>query len=287
MTKIKLFKEGRKREEISPEDFRKYEKEFFPENTIRKYSYDKRVKFVSKVLTNLAEKARNHIVELGEETGQSQEMLEDEIDKIEMASDKRYLNKVKEIGGLNLEHSIDDWTYDPETNQYRKAAPLGKGVSVNPGHNPAGLVMPIIWPPLSGNSILHKMPSKDQLTLKLLNEVFEELENPVAESSAIAQWKGGDEDLINFEEKIFSKDYVMAWGDDSTIKAISRKVPPHTRLIPFHYEYGCYMVGQAFQRNYEEEVMMDIAEDFSWGDQNVCFPPSSCWLKNQMKQMRL
>lgn len=282
MAPVYLLRDGEK-QEIDPSDFEEYKGEFFPDNTVKDLSYSERVEYVSETLDKLGSKAREHLDELVEETGQSPEMLKEEISKIEMASDERYLNMIKDIGGSYLGEAMEDWVYDAETNQHKKAVPLGKGVCINPGHNPAQMSLSVPWPILAGNSVLHKMPSKDQLTLKLLHEVFEEEDNPVSESSAIAQWKGGGKGLEDFEREVLSQDYVMAWGDDSTIEAINRKRPPYTRPISFHHEYGAYMVDEHIQKNYDDDLLRKIAEDFSWGDQNVCFSPQIMLLEDHGK----
>lgn len=149
--------------------------------------------------------------------------------------------------------------------------PLGKGVNINPGHNVAAVIIPEIWRTLTKNAVLHKMPSNDQFTLKLLDEVYEKINSPVADSCLIGYWPGGSREL---EENLFSEDYVMAWGDDGTIKSIEKKKSPKTRNISFHFEFGAYLVDKETKKRYDDrELLRNIAQDFSWGDQLLCFSP--------------
>ncbi|MFB6180742.1 MAG: acyl-CoA reductase [Candidatus Nanohalobium sp.] len=209
-----------------------------------------------------------NVEELVRETGESREMVLYDIESIREMANPEMLSDWMMHGQTDLSKYLDSWV---EAQNYREAAtPLGGGVSINAGHNVAAAVLPEIWRVLSRNSIIHKMPSGDKHTLEVLHQVYNEYDNPVANTCRIAYWPGGSEQL---EKALFSLDFVMAWGDDKTINQIRKKISPTTRFIPFHFEFGAYLVDKETQQNYSQELLQQIAKDFSWGDQLLCFSP--------------
>lgn len=255
------------------------ERKNFPENPknvlpdnkpLREKTSEEIVDQLSKMLKKYAERLKKpeNIEKLAKSSGESKDMVKFDIKIIEKMSDKELLSSWLKDGGTDLGKYMEEWV---EAEGYlQKAAPLGRGVNINAGHNIGAVVVPEIWRVLSGNSVLHKMPSNDKVTLEILHNVYQEHENEITETCKIGYWPGGSEEI---EKNLFSADYVMAWGDDSTIASIRGKVSPTTRFIPFHFEFGAYLVDKETQENYEEELLERIAKDFSWGDQLLCFSP--------------
>ncbi|MCJ7450233.1 MAG: hypothetical protein MUP58_00660 [Candidatus Nanohaloarchaeota archaeon QJJ-9] len=246
-------------------------KEAIPSNQeLRNTSMEQIYKELENALSSFTEKARQeeYLEEIMEETGESKDMILDDLELVEKMADKNYYKGLMQMGDTNLEKYMDDW--NPALGYDEKAVPLGKGVNINPGHNMAAVVIPEVWRALSKNSVLHKMPGDDQVTMRIMDEVYQEMDGPLADSFKTGYWPGGSEEL---EKNLFSEDYVMAWGSDSTIEAIKEEVAPTTRFIPFHFEFGSYLVDEEFQENYNIDDLYKIAEDFSWGDQLLCFSP--------------
>lgn len=242
-----------------------------PDNQpLRELSTEEVVDQLSELLEAYSEKLSKpeNVERLSENSGESVDMIRFDIEMIKKMSDRDLLRSWLNDGDTDLSEYIEEWV---EAQGYSEAAtPLGRGVNINAGHNISAVIIPEIWRVLSRNAVLHKMPSNDQLTLRLLHEVYTENQNEIAETCRIGYWPGGSEEL---EKNLFSLDYVMAWGDDSTISAIRGKVHPTTRFVPFHFEFGAYLVDRETQQNYDEELLRDISRDFSWGDQLLCFSP--------------
>lgn len=205
---------------------------------------------------------------LVKETGESRDMLKFDISVIKEVADEGFLKSWLKDGDTDLSDYIESW--QEAQGYYETAGPLGRGVNINAGHNVGAVIMPEIWRVLSKNSVLHKMPSSDRTTLEILDEVYRNEDDPIANSCRVGYWPGGSEEL---EKNLFSVDYVMAWGDDSTIGAIRKKVSPTTRFVPFHFEFGAYVVDSETQEDYDEDLLENISKDFSWGDQLLCFSP--------------
>lgn len=223
---------------------------------------------LSDLLTAFADRLQDdHIETLVDSTGESRDMVRSDLEAIRAAADPKMLEGWLTIGE-DLRSSLCTWKNEGEYEV--TARPLGRGVNVNAGHNVSAVVFPEIWRALSKNAVVHKIPSGDRHTLKLLKDVYEDYSNPVSNTCAVAYWPGGSRDL---ENNLFSADYVMAWGDDPTISAIRSRVAPTAEFIPFHFEFGVYLVDEAFQHECTRTELEQIAADFSWGDQLLCFSP--------------
>lgn len=206
--------------------------------------------------------------ELRQVTGESADMLTDDIEFIRQLAAPEYLRGLLDIGGTDLGEYLDDW-HDAD-GYAERALPLGRGININAGHNVATAVIPELWRALTRNAVLHKAPSSDQTTLRVLHETYADNPHPVADTFAVAYWPGGAEEL---ERSLYTTDYVMAWGDDQTIDAIRGRIGSTTRFLPYHFEFGVYLVDAATQRERDEPLLRAIARDFSWGDQLLCFSP--------------
>lgn len=234
-----------------------------PFTEITKYLTETIPLFVDRVLET------NNLKELKKITGESEDLIHYDAEIAKALVSKEYMNGIMQMSDTNLIDHMDSWKKH-DSGYSLKAVPLGKGVNINPGHNIGAVLVPEIWRVLSKNSVLHKMPTSDQFTLKLLSEVYEENPSPISKSFKASYWPGGSGEL---EKNLFSEDYVMAWGDDSTIKSIQEKVAPTTRFLPFHFEFGAYLVDKEIQRKYDSDLLKNISTDFSWGDQLLCFSP--------------
>lgn len=228
------------------------------------------VAMLSDVLEQYAARLREpeNVEKLLRVTGESRDMLEYDVGMIEGFAREETLYDWLEDGETDLGRLIDEW--QEATGYDERAAPLGRGVNVNAGHNVGAVVVPEIWRVLSRNSVLHKMPSNDQVTLRILHDLYSEMDNAVADTCAVGYWPGGSEEL---ERNLFSADYVMAWGDDATIDSIQSRLSPTTRFVPFHFEFGAYLVDETTQANASDELLDAVVKDFSWGDQLLCFSP--------------
>ena len=268
--------------ESIPEDayiLREGEETGFPDNPVsavpdnedlRSMSTEELVEIFSEMLEAYADELlkEENIRELVRVTGESRDMLEFDAELIRSYSDPDLLRAWMVHGDTDLSEYLEGWK--ESTGYQQTAEPLGRGVNINAGHNVGAVIAPEIWRVLSRNSVIHKMPSNDQTTLRILHDVYRRFDNPIANTCRIAYWPGGSEEL---ERNLFSADYVMAWGDDSTIDAIRGKVSATTRFVPFHFEFGAYLVGEEVQQDPEDELLKRIAKDFSWGDQLLCFSP--------------
>lgn len=252
-------------------DFPEDPREAIPDNyALRDTSSEEIIEYLETAITKFADKLleEDNLGELQEVTGESKDMLRYDISIIRDMGSREYLEGLLQMGETDLSEYIEGWQkaqgYD------ERAVPLGKGVNVNAGHNVAAVIAPEIWRAVSKNAVMHKMPSSDQFTLEKLDETYRENPHPVADTFKAGYWPGGSKEL---ERNLFSADYVMAWGDDPTIDSIKEKVAPTTNFVPFHFEFGAYLVDAETQENYDKELLGRIVADFSWGDQLLCFSP--------------
>lgn len=252
-------------------DFPENPKTVVPDNSIIKETpVEEVIEALSRNLDLYADKLEEeeNLERLKKETGESEEMLRFDIKMIRKLSEEDFLRSWLKDGDTDLAEFLEGWK---EAQGYEETAePIGRGVNINAGHNVGAVIAPEIWRALSKNSVLHKMPSSDKTTLRILHEVYSEMDNPVANTCRVGYWPGGSEEL---EKNLFSTDYVMAWGDDATIDSIEGKTSPTTRFVPFHFEFGAYLVDEHTQKNYDQDLLERIAKDFSWGDQLLCFSP--------------
>lgn len=258
-------------EDKEQRDFPKTPQKAVPsEEPLRDVSPQKRIELLADMIEEFADRLsrEENIQRLMEMTGESRDMVQFDIQVIRMLADEDNLRSMYRAGENDLAEYLEEWK--KEEGFFQKATSLGRGVNINAGHNISTVATPEIWRALAGNSVLHKMPSSDKITLKVLHEVYSERDNPVANTANFAYWPGGSEEL---EETLFSTDYVIAWGDDSTIDSIRSKVSPTTKFVPFHFEFGTYLVDADTQKNYDKDLLRRIAKDFSWGDQLLCFSP--------------
>ena len=250
----------------------------FPENpktaipsneTLQETSVDEIVTYLADTIPKFADRLeREYLDELQAMTGESADMLSVDLDLIRRLADPDRLRGWLRTGSTDLGAYLESWQ---STARYDvRAEPIGRGVNVNAGHNVGAVVIPELWRALTKNAVLHKMPGSDQVTLRALAETYADNPHPVAESFTVAYWPGGAEGI---ERNLYSADYAMAWGDDGTITAIQQRVSPTTRFVPFHFEFGTYLVDEATQREYDESLLREVAADFSWGDQLLCFSP--------------
>ena len=250
----------------------------FPENPkaaipsnerLRETSVDDIVTYLADTIPTFADRIEQEYFEdLREMTGESADMLQADLDLIRHLADSDRLRRWLTMGDTDLGAYLEDWQSVEEYDV--RVEPIGQGVNVNAGHNVGAVVIPELWRALTKNAVLHKMPGSDQVTLRVLAETYADNPHPVADSFAVAYWPGGDEDL---ERNLYSADFAMAWGDDGTIRSIQRRVSPTTRFVPFHFEFGTYLVDAATQKAYDDKLLRAIAADFSWGDQLLCFSP--------------
>ncbi len=258
-------------EEGEQKDFGENPHASIPDNQpLRELSTEQVIDQLSEMLEAYADEIlkEENLDRLVRETGESRDMLKFDAEMIRQFADTQTLKDWLQDGNTDLSDYIEGWQ---EAQGYEETAePLGGGVNINAGHNVGAVIAPEIWRVLSRNAVLHKMPSNDQLTLRILHNVYRKYDNAISKTCKIGYWPGGSQEM---EENLFSADYVMAWGDDSTIAAIREKVSPTTRFVPFHFEFGAYLVDEETQLDYSEELLERIAKDFSWGDQLLCFSP--------------
>lgn len=239
------------------------------EEPLRKVSVEEIIEYLSETLPKFATRLETeYLDELQQTTGESVAMLRQDLEFVKQLATPDSLRRWLTVADTDLASALQKWQSASEYDE--RAVPLGRGINVNAGHNVGAVVIPEIWRALTKNAVLHKMPGSDQLTLRVLAETYAENPHPVAESFAVGYWPGGAEEL---ERNLYAADYVMAWGDDDTIASIRQRLAPTTRFIPFHFEFGTYLVDVHTQQTYDNELLQQIAADFSWGDQLLCFSP--------------
>lgn len=253
-------------EVVFPDDPR----EAVPANeTLRTTPVDEIVDYLAATIPAFVDRLETEYIEdLQRVTGESESMLRRDLELMRALVDPDYLWGLLRCGETDMAAYLEAWQ---QAQGYAETVtPLGRGVNVNAGHNIGAVIVPELWRALTKNAVLHKMPSSDQLTLRVLAETYADHPHPVAESCTVGYWPGGSDDL---ERSLYSLDYVMAWGNDTTIASIQQRVAPTTRFVPFHFEFGAYLVDTTTQTAYDEALLEAIAKDFSWGDQLLCFSP--------------
>jgi hypothetical protein len=245
-------------------------REAVPTNqTLRATPIDEIVEYLATTILAFVNKLEtNYMEELKRVTGESESMLRHDLELMRALVEPDYLTGLLHCGETDMAAYLETWQ---QAQGYAETVtPLGRGININAGHNVGAVIVPELWRALTKNAVLHKMPSSDQLTLRVLAETYADHSHPVAESCTIGYWPGGSDDL---ERSLYSLDYVMAWGNDTTIASIQQRVAPTTRFVPFHFEFGAYLVDTTTQTAYDEALLEAIAKDFSWGDQLLCFSP--------------
>lgn len=192
---------------------------------LRKTSINDVMGLISSALFSLSKLAieKENLERFVKETGWSEDTLLSTFENVKLIGSRDYLNTLLKFQ-LHDTEFLDKWL-PVSQNVYAHAEPHGRGVNIGAGNSPISSVLPEVWRVLTKNACVHKMPSGDKITLELLDGVYssEEKYHPLKVTFIPCYWPGG---TVEIENPLFaSSDYVMAWGNDSSVDSVRRRTP--------------------------------------------------------------
>src|SRR4051812_44684828 len=125
---------------------------------------------------------------------------------------------------------------------------------------------------LAKSACLGKSATEEPLLPALFAASLAEVDPGLGACLAMAWWPGGDEPL---EEVAFSQaDAVVAYGSETTVDSIRRRVPPTTRLVTYGHRLSFGVVGrEALARDRLDDTAARAAYDAAKYDQQGCLSP--------------
>lgn len=130
-----------------------------------------------------------------------------------------------------------------------------------------------LWSMISGillkSATLGKVSSAEPLFPVLFAQTLAEIEPRLAQTIAIAWWKGGEEKLeeVSYEQS----EAVIAYGSAKTIENIARNVPAHVRFYPHGHKVSFGVItNECLEGTKAWETAHLAAHDASWFDQQGC-----------------
>jgi hypothetical protein len=138
-----------------------------------------------------------------------------------------------------------------------------------------GLFLPL----LAGAPVVAKASSRDDVFPRLLAQVLEEVDPPLAGSLAVVVFEGGNEQVQ--DALLTQSDAVAVYGSDATLASIRARIPSTTQFIPHGHGLGAvYLPSDALEderaaRRAAEQVALDVAAF----DQRGCLSPHAVWVE--------
>ncbi|MCA1038545.1 acyl-CoA reductase [Bacillus infantis] len=112
------------------------------------------------------------------------------------------------------------------------------------------------------------------LFLKSLAEIDENL----AESTAILPWPGGNSELE--APALESAEAVIVYGSDKTVNSIKQRLPDGQRLLAYGHKISISMIGkEALTPDLYSRTARRLAEDICIYDQQGCLSPQSVYIE--------
>ncbi len=170
-----------------------------------------------------------------------------------------------EIGDPYL---LDEWL--PRKTVYLHAEPRGKVTHIMVGNIPMAGLFSIVRSVMTKNMTIAKLPKRDAVTSLLfaLSFIANAPDHPITKSLTVAYWEPGS----TIEDEILDmSDVVCAWGHETSIEPIKRRIRYGTEFVEFGPKRSLHLVGKdAADLDY---VAMKAAYDISIYDQVACFSP--------------
>jgi long-chain-fatty-acyl-CoA reductase len=152
-----------------------------------------------------------------------------------------------------------------------RAFPRGRALHVMVGNVPMAGIYSIVRSLLTRNHTIVKLPSRDMVTCTyFVKTLIEENEpdHPLSRALTVAYW---EKDSGIWNTMISGSDLVCAWGQNSSLEAIKRKIPQGTPYLEFGPKRS-FSVVYADECD-ADKVAMRIVHDIAVYDQEACFSP--------------
>ena len=122
------------------------------------------------------------------------------------------------------------------------------------------------------SAIIGKLPTAEPLFTGLFVQALADIDRKLADCIAIVWWQGGDELR---EDVLFSQaELVLAYGSNTTLASIRRRVPIETRLIEYGSKLSLALIGrEALEVGKVWKTAHAAAMDIIAYDQQGCYSP--------------
>lgn len=181
-----------------------------------------------------------------------------------------------EIGDPYL---LDEWL--PRKTVYLHAEPRGKCTHIMVGNIPMAGLFSIVRSVMTKNMTIAKLPKRDAVTSLLFALSFIAIapDHPITKSLTVAYWDPGS----TIEDEILDmSDVVCAWGHETSIEPIKRRIRYGTEFVEFGPKRSLHFVGRdCADLDY---VAMKAAYDISIYDQVACFSPQETFCEADPKE---
>lgn len=147
-------------------------------------------------------------------------------------------------------------------------------LAVLPGNVVGPTIATAFCAAMAGATVMLKSSSRELCLAEIVANQFESLGPPLAGTLHAMRWTGGDAD---FEAKIFPLvSRVVAFGDDATIKDISRRAPRTTSVIGYGSAFSIGLVPAGADI---VEAAGSAASDIALFDQRGCLSPQTLYVE--------
>jgi long-chain-fatty-acyl-CoA reductase len=170
-----------------------------------------------------------------------------------------------EIGDPYL---LDEWL--PRKTVYLHAEPRGKVTHIMVGNIPMAGLFSIVRSVMTKNMTIAKLPKRDAVTSLLfaLSFIANAPDHPITKSLTVGYWEPGS----TIEDEILDmSDVVCAWGHETSIEPIKRRIRYGTEFVEFGPKRSLTLIGRDTEDL--DYAAMKSAYDVSIYDQVACFSP--------------
>jgi hypothetical protein len=124
----------------------------------------------------------------------------------------------------------------------------------------------------AGATLMLKSSSRELRLAEIIAEQFQQYRQ-LAGTVTPMRWTGGD---VDFEAKVFMRaSKIIAFGDETTINDIRRRIPSKVAFVPYASAYSVGFVNEGADLN---EAAMAAAGDIALFDQRGCLSPQTVYV---------
>jgi len=151
-------------------------------------------------------------------------------------------------------------------------------VHLSSGNVPGVSVTSMLRSLLVGTAVLLKPGRGDVVLPVLFAETLGALHPELAAATSVVYWPGGEDGL---EGHLLSlADLVVAYGSDSSVRAVRRRLPAHVPLVAYRHRASVALVGrEALERSRVRSTAREVAVAVALFDQRGCVSPQLVWVE--------
>jgi hypothetical protein len=151
-------------------------------------------------------------------------------------------------------------------------------VHLSSGNVPGVAVTSMLRSLLVGTAVLMKPGRGDVVLPVLFVEALAAHDPELAAAVAVMYWPGGEGGV---EEEVLSlADLVVAYGSDSTVRAVRNRLPPHVPLVAYRHRASVALVGRnALGLSELPAAAREVARAVALFDQRGCVSPQVVWVE--------